>query len=197
MVSREKGAGRQAATMRSPAQAAVKQHPGLPWATTVRPHGQAAMEFLITYGWVLMIVLVIISVLLYLNVVGGSIPKTCTFAPGFACHDFAINGSGYLNLDVSQTLGRDINVTGFACSSIVTNPIPSQLDRVVNIPDGWHFAVVGFGSGNNDASYAQCCFALGAGDGCKARMALRYNYADSSVSRTVYGDVIGPLEGVQ
>jgi len=56
---------------------------------------QAAMEFLMTYGWALLVVLIAIGALAFFGVLNPSrfLPNSCTLAPGFACTDFKADGS--------------------------------------------------------------------------------------------------------
>lgn len=50
---------------------------------------QAAMEFLMTYGWAILVVLVAIGALAYFGVLSPDnfLPKKCTVSPGIACTD--------------------------------------------------------------------------------------------------------------
>ncbi len=56
----------------------------------VERKGQAAMEFLMTYGWALLVVLVAIGALAFFGVLnpGQFLPSSCTITPGIACTDF-------------------------------------------------------------------------------------------------------------
>jgi hypothetical protein len=48
--------------------------------------GQAAMEYLMTYGWAILVIVIVLAVLLFLNPFKA--PETCLFAqPGFSCSD--------------------------------------------------------------------------------------------------------------
>ena len=49
--------------------------------------GQAALEFLITYGWAIMVVLAAIGALAYFGVLnpGNFLPNKCVASPGFSC----------------------------------------------------------------------------------------------------------------
>ena len=77
----------------------------LPVAGRTR-RGQAAMEFLMTYGWAILIMLVVIAVLFYLGVfTGGSVPKRCILPAGFTCADYAFVINGQLQPD-----GSDIRI---------------------------------------------------------------------------------------
>ena len=54
--------------------------------------GQAAMEFLMTYGWAILVVLVAIGALAYFGVLNPSkfLPEMCTVAPGIGCEDSVV-----------------------------------------------------------------------------------------------------------
>ncbi|MBI5391980.1 hypothetical protein HZB00_03170, partial [Candidatus Woesearchaeota archaeon] len=55
--------------------------------------GQAAMEFLMTYGWAILVVLVAIGALAYFGVLSPSrfLPRSCTIGPGFSCDDAKVS----------------------------------------------------------------------------------------------------------
>ncbi|MBW3019797.1 hypothetical protein KY334_00740 [Candidatus Woesearchaeota archaeon] len=87
--------------------------------------GQAATEFLMTYGWALLVVLIAISTLAYFGVLspGRFLPEKCTVDPGFACLDWSVtstttqlvlkNGAGedLTNVTVTLTDGASCNDT--------------------------------------------------------------------------------------
>ncbi|NQU98412.1 hypothetical protein HQ533_03010 [Candidatus Woesearchaeota archaeon] len=54
--------------------------------------GQAAMEFLMTYGWAILVVLVAIAALAYFGVIDQSrrLPEICLFEPGMDCIETAV-----------------------------------------------------------------------------------------------------------
>jgi|SRR3989344_556018 len=60
--------------------------------------GQAAMEFLMTYGWAILVVLIAIGALAYFGVLNPSrfLPESCTIMPGISCDEFKViaNGGG-------------------------------------------------------------------------------------------------------
>ncbi|MDD5318169.1 MAG: hypothetical protein PHF51_05590 [Candidatus ainarchaeum sp.] len=147
------------------------------------------MEFLMTYGWAILIMLVVIAVLFYLGVFSqGNIPKRCTLPAGFTCYDYYVNTSGYGYLDMGQAIGRDITVTGVGCNASGSTPSLDQLALSINISTGAHGAVM------NSTYPIQCC--SNTGEPCKAKLAIRYNYVGSSTNRVIYGDLSGPLENV-
>ena len=57
---------------------------------------QAALEFLMTYGWAILIVLIAIGALAYCGVLNPVrfMPRMCTFVPGISCDDFVVRADG-------------------------------------------------------------------------------------------------------
>ncbi|MFT4326449.1 MAG: hypothetical protein ACMXYK_03020 [Candidatus Woesearchaeota archaeon] len=55
--------------------------------------GQAALEFLMTYGWAFLVILVMIGALVYFGVLNTDrfIPDRCVVSPGFSCEEFQIS----------------------------------------------------------------------------------------------------------
>ena len=72
---------------------------------------QAALEFIMTYGWAILVVLVAIAALAYFGVLSPSqfLPNRCTFQSGIACLDFKATASS-LVVVVKNSLGFDITV---------------------------------------------------------------------------------------
>lgn len=76
--------------------------------------GQAAMEFLMTYGWAILVVLAAIGALAYFGVLSPDkfLPRKCTIEAGFSCVDFTVDSGGDVTLYVQNGLGFDAsNVT--------------------------------------------------------------------------------------
>jgi hypothetical protein len=59
----------------------------------MRKKAQAAMEFLMTYGWAILVVLVAIGALAYFGVLSPSkfLPQSCTIGSGISCNDFKVS----------------------------------------------------------------------------------------------------------
>ncbi len=57
--------------------------------------GQAAMEFLMTYGWAILVVLVVIGALAYFGVLSPEtlLPDRCELQQGVACNDYKLDAS--------------------------------------------------------------------------------------------------------
>lgn len=76
--------------------------------------GQAALEFLMTYGWAILVVMVIIGALAYFGVLNPTmfVPERCSLGSGLSCDTFTVSPAA-ANIRVTNSLGRDITVTGF------------------------------------------------------------------------------------
>ena len=74
--------------------------------------GQAAMEFLMTYGWAILVVLVAIGALAYFGVLSPDrfLPSKCTLPAGIACTDFRINSdTDSITVVLRNGLGFDVD----------------------------------------------------------------------------------------
>lgn len=60
-----------------------------------KERSQAAMEFLLTYGWAIILVLVVIAALAYFGVLSPAkmLPGKCMFQIGFDCVDYTVDGT--------------------------------------------------------------------------------------------------------
>ena len=72
--------------------------------------GQAAMEFLMTYGWAILVVLVAIGALAYFGVLSPDrfLPAKCTLQSGIACLDHKATTS-FIQIVIHNSLGYDID----------------------------------------------------------------------------------------
>jgi hypothetical protein len=79
----------------------------------VKKRGQAAMEFLMTYGWALLVVLIAIGALAFFGVLnpGQFLPSTCTIAPGISCDGFKVTEDS-VELILTNGMGTTLGVAG-------------------------------------------------------------------------------------
>ena len=78
-------------------------------APSIHNKGQAAMEFLMTYGWALLVVILAIASLSFYFGFGDNlfVTETCLMGPGFACVDFVAD-EGSITIAVLNGLGDDL-----------------------------------------------------------------------------------------
>lgn len=77
---------------------------------------QAAMEFLMTYGWAILVVLVVIGALGYFGVLSPTalLPEKCMFGVELACKDFKLDGTaGKVSIQLQNNLGQSMSMTKF------------------------------------------------------------------------------------
>ncbi|MBI5177103.1 LamG domain-containing protein [Candidatus Micrarchaeota archaeon] len=87
-----------------------------------RSHSQSALEYLVTYGWAF-VAMVIISISLWytgafdpLSFAGGG--KSCGGFGSFACEDFKVDSSGTVKLTLLNTAGEQINDVSIISGSV-------------------------------------------------------------------------------
>ena len=82
---------------------------------------QAALEFIMTYGWAILVVLVAVGALAYFGVLSPDrfLPNKCTMQSGIACLDHKATAT-QLQVVVQNSLGYDITITdvkALACTA--------------------------------------------------------------------------------
>lgn len=88
---------------------------------------QAAMEFLLTYGWAILVVLAAIGALAYFGVLSPNrfMPSKCTMPAGIFCQDFNLEPDE-ITIVLMNSMGRDLifeNITVGNC----TTPVNAKL----------------------------------------------------------------------
>ena len=139
---------------------------------------QAAMEFLMTYGWAILVVLVAIGALAYFGVLSPEkfLPEKCILEPGLACVSHKVEPTK-ITLILSNGKGRTIvvnNINVGGCSGAFSEIMPSGTD---------HTFVMS--SCNNGV----------AKDKFKADITLGYTEKDTNLTKTAYGNINSKIEG--
>jgi len=93
-------------------QAAIESRSG----ATARPLlGQAAMEYLMTYGWALLVIVIVIAILLIMN--PFSAPQSCRFDQiGFTCDAPALASTGFLYVKFTNGNNNAVKLYGVQCT---------------------------------------------------------------------------------
>jgi hypothetical protein len=93
--------------------------------------GQAAMEFLMTYGWAILVVLAAIGALAYFGVLSPDrfLPEKCTLPAGIACLDFRYTGTA-VEMAIQNGAGFDmtnisVTVDGTGCTGTDSTTAPT------------------------------------------------------------------------
>lgn len=81
------------------------------------------MEYLMTYGWVLIVIAIVLAVLYYLGVFSGNsqASQACVAAPSYSCSFVSLGSMGTLNTNVAVFLGG-VTVNSLGCSNTSSEP---------------------------------------------------------------------------
>ena len=157
------------------------------------------MEYLMTYGWAILVIIVVIAVLFYIGVLNprNITPTSCTFPPGFSCATYKLNQSnGHMLLKLGHAVGRRIVITNISCTQYSAGT-----------PSAGNYSLSANQSVNNGESTSNlditCYPATGgsavsgsAGDIVKFKMWINYTETDTipNMNRTAVGDVNARFE---
>ena len=83
---------------------------------------QAAMEFLMTYGWAILAAVIVIGVLAYFGVFspGTYVPNQCTLSAPIGC-EAGVADSGQVSLDIRNGAGQEITITSIKVVGCATD----------------------------------------------------------------------------
>lgn len=139
--------------------------------------GQAAMEFLMTYGWAILVVLIAIGALAYFGVLNPSrfLPASCTLMPGLSCDSFKVEGTtDTVTLVVRNGLGDDLTnlqLTTTSCSGTPT---------IANLNDG------------ATGTYTAGCTALTPGQ--RFKEVITISYTQDGIAHSKSGQIVTEIE---
>jgi len=92
---------------------------------------QAAMEYLMTYGWAILIIALALGVLYSFGILSPETlkPQICSLSPPFYCSDQYLTTNGFLTLKIAQGSGSTVKINKIACvdkSLLNKNGLPSN-----------------------------------------------------------------------
>ena len=136
---------------------------------------QAALEFIMTYGWAILVVLVAIGALAYFGVLSPDrfLPSKCTLQSGIACLDHKATATT-LVIYVKNSLGYDLTVDAVKAQQCTA--LGSQ----------------GALSNGGTATYTLTC--VNTGSKYNGDVNITYTNTDTSVQHTNQGEVTTKVE---
>ena len=154
--------------------------------------GQAAMEFLMTYGWAILVVIAAIAALAYFGVLDPArlLPERCQFPAGMDCIDKASVDSANSTVTIALRNNQGFGVTidnaaisgayGCVVSGIAVNATSQTYNAVpVTVPNNEVFRV----------RFNTCTFTSGAK--FDEQVTLGYTNTESGLANQAVGDVRG------
>lgn len=148
---------------------------------------QAAMEFLMTYGWAILVVLIVIGALAYFGVLdpGKLLPEKCVFPTGLHCNDYFMTETA-VALSIQNGMGRDIEILMIWVNETSKNAL-ENCGNAGLAEDG------NLSNGQTQTFNLACDNGPGgglrAGSKYKFDALLRYKYVGSTFNHTMEGDM--------
>ena len=105
---------------------------------TLKVKSQAALEFLVTYAWVFLGIMIAIGVLYYYGIFSFSkfLPQECIFPSQFECtaHSFVGSPTNQVRLRLVNNLGETIDIKGYSITNDAVTPLSCTNPSLIN---GW------------------------------------------------------------
>jgi hypothetical protein len=79
------------------------------------------MEYLMTYGWAILVIVIVLAVLMFLNPFKA--PETCLFQqPGFSCSEampqvYTENGQTFISMKLFNKFGQNVKIHKVLCTT--------------------------------------------------------------------------------
>ena len=107
--------------------------------------GQAAMEFLMTYGWAILVVLIVIGALAYFGVLNPQqfLPSKCKLSGGIHCLDKKLDTAGNLQVRLSNGMGNTIHLGDITISDAAEDICTLNLDTRMGAGEEQTFTIPG------------------------------------------------------
>lgn len=143
---------------------------------------QAALEFIMTYGWAILVVLVAIGALSYFGVLSPDrfLPSRCTLPAGIGCTDYKVQdfgpGNGEVTFVLKNSLGYDITsviVSASECTGTASQSTLTNGGQKTFTPNG-------------------CT--LSSGSKYSGQVNITYTNADTLITHTIQGAVVTKVE---
>ncbi|MEM4065965.1 MAG: hypothetical protein QXV17_03780 [Candidatus Micrarchaeaceae archaeon] len=151
---------------------------------------QSAMEYLMTYGWAILIIAVVLGAIFTLGLFSPSTfaGTECLLPAGFGCTSAQLSSSGVLTITITQSTNDPINITAIGCNTQQTTanmqaPYAPPSNQIYMQPGkSYTFNIQCY---SNGATYAQPVGSLFTGY-------ISINYTDdvSGIPYTIYGKSI-------
>jgi hypothetical protein len=95
------------------------------WGDCLRrtnPKAQSAMEYLVTYGWAILIISIVLGAIFSLGLLNPNtfVNSQCIFPAEFSCLSSSMDSSGNLIINLMQSTTAPINITAIGCNSNAT-----------------------------------------------------------------------------
>ena len=146
---------------------------------SIKPNrkSQAAMEFLMTYGWAILVVLAAIAALAYFGVLSPEkfLPEKCILEPGLACIAHKVEPTK-TTLVITNSKGTTIKVT-----SITVGGCTTAFDKEMLSGTDYTYVLTGCSNGVSKDKF-------------KGDISLAYTLKETNLTKTAYGNLNTKIE---
>ena len=138
---------------------------------------QAAMEFLMTYGWAILVVLAAIAALAYFGVLSPEkfLPEKCILQPGIACVSHKVEPT-QTTLVISNGMGRTMII-----NSITVGGCTGSFDQTMLSGTDYTYVITGCSNGITKDKF-------------KGDITLAYTEKDTNLTKTAFGNLNTKIE---
>ena len=157
----------------------------------MKKKGQAAMEFLMTYGWAILVVIAAIAALAYFGVLDPArlLPERCQFPAGMDCIDKAAITTDTVTIALRNNIGFGITVDSATDGDTLCG------GALVDIDDGNGFVAIANNAVPNNGVFRirlnTCDIATDAK--LDTTITVGYTNSESGLSNNAVGDVRGRI----
>jgi hypothetical protein len=149
---------------------------------------QAAMEFLMTYGWAILVVLVAIGALAYFGVLSPDnfLPNRCQLPAGIGCTDFLVEEVSGASDTVKVVLQNGL---GFDLDTLTVSIAEPNCAGGTSTPSSLN--------NGEKATFTITCDlggTLSAGKKFNADLGVQYDNSDSGLSHVANGSITGKVQ---
>ena len=154
----------------------------------MKSKGQAAMEFLMTYGWAILVVLIAVGALAYFGLLSPDklLSDRCVITPGsgIVCDDYTSSATSQnIRLNLGNALNEDISITAVDANYTIggAGGTCAALGGAVSLPSG---------TSDNTLTLSSCTQTSG-NKGKKIKGDLAFTYTvGGGLTRSTVGSVV-------
>lgn len=146
----------------------------------MRKKGQAALEFLMTYGWAILAAVIVVGVLWYMignpaNLAGDDFQMSVPFV----AEAMSMNSNGDVSLEVRNGGGNNVNITGIS--------IDSDTGSCASISPNNEYAP------GNTSIHTISCSGLSSGERLSGTVLINYTEAGTTLDQSATGTIRGVI----
>jgi uncharacterized protein (UPF0333 family) len=143
--------------------------------------GQAAMEFLMTYGWAILVVLAAIGALAYFGVLSPDkfLADKCVVSGGFSCLQYKVTANT-AQIEVQNNLGVDVDLANVTLVGTQGNTC-TNTTNLTNVANGEKSGLLTLGCAVSGSKY-------------RGDISIIYVKAGESLTHTATGSLTSKVE---